>query len=39
MMAMLDFGETLIILGLKAKMMLLKMWVFLRILLISSNVI
>ena len=39
MMAMSDFGKTLIILGLEAKTILLKMWVFLRIFSVSSDVI
>ena len=38
-MAMLDFRETFIILSLEARTTLLKMWVFLRTLLISSKVI
>ena len=38
MMAMSDFGEIFIILGFEAKMTSLKMWVFLRTFLISSEV-
>ena len=37
MMAMLDFGETLMTLGLEARMISLKMWLFLRIFLMSSG--
>jgi len=36
-MAISDFEETLIILGLKARTMLLKIWLFLRIFSMSSG--
>jgi len=37
MIAISDFGETLMTLGLEARTILLKMWFFLRIFLISSG--
>jgi len=39
MMAISDFGEILIIPGLEARIILLKIWMFLRTLSMSSNVI